>query len=296
MCLQEWRTFRDTDTGTGMVEPTIVSFPAYSRKDLADILVMNWKVDSTDAAADARIEQDSEATAHAVGMLRAFVVMMLEVFYPVCRDLLELQRLLREMLPKVVAKQMHQLAEQSSGNGNGRHGHGNGAPLALVNGNGRLQLSHAVARPVLTEALRRQFYSVCAVGEGSGGAADSAAAAAAAAVPGGEERRTRSTMFELPLYTKYLLVAAYLASHVPPKNDKLYFTRAGMTKNRRRKPSASAAAELDRAHMQPSAFPLERLVAIFEALHPSSTTHGSTTYSTGEGDELDLRGARYSVA
>ena len=32
----EWRTFRDTDTGTGMVEPTIVSFPAYTKKDLAD--------------------------------------------------------------------------------------------------------------------------------------------------------------------------------------------------------------------------------------------------------------------
>lgn len=30
----EWRTFRDTDTGTGLVEPTIVSFPAYSKKDL----------------------------------------------------------------------------------------------------------------------------------------------------------------------------------------------------------------------------------------------------------------------
>ena len=207
---------------------------------------MNWKADSEDAAADARIEQDSEATAHALGMLQTFVEMMLEVFYPVCRDLLELQRLLREMLPKVVAKQMHQLAEQSRGNGGGRGIIG--APLALVNGNGRLQMSHAVARPVLTEALRRQFYSVCAVaGDGSGAADSAAAAAAAAAAPGDEDRRPRSTVFELPLYTKYLLVAAYLASHVPPKNDKLYFTRAGMTKNRRRKQSASAAAELDRA-------------------------------------------------
>ena len=63
------------------------------------------------------------------------------------------------------------------------------------------------------------------------------------------------------------MVAAYLASHVLPKNDKLYFTRAGMTKARR-KPQTTQADSL--AHMQPKQFPLERLVAIFESLHPSS--------------------------
>ena len=64
------------------------------------------------------------------------------------------------------------------------------------------------------------------------------------------------------------VVAAYLASHVLPKNDKLYFTRAGMTKARR-KQQTSAADGL--AHMQPKPFPLERLIAIFGALHPSSS-------------------------
>ena len=41
-------------------------------------------------------------------ILKPFVELMLDIFYPVCRDLLELQRLLREMLPKVVTKQMHE--------------------------------------------------------------------------------------------------------------------------------------------------------------------------------------------
>ena len=137
--------------------------------------MMNWKADSDEAAENDKIEQDAEATAHALviatrsaatmvvvlsvllsaavlnvpaaaqGMLQGFVQMMLDVFYPVCRDLLELQRLLREMLPKVVAAQ---LADRSN----------------VVNGTReRLKLSHTVARPVLKEALQRQFYSVCAL-------------------------------------------------------------------------------------------------------------------------------------
>jgi hypothetical protein len=104
----EWRTFRDTDTGTGLVEPTVVSFPAYSKKDLVrtlcrdrwgsplaaltlcwphtchfahhtrlalriafgsgqvEILVMNWKADSAETAENDQIEQDTEATSHAL--------------------------------------------------------------------------------------------------------------------------------------------------------------------------------------------------------------------------------------
>ena len=116
-------------------------------------------------------------------MLQGFVQMMLDVFYPVCRDLLELQRLLREMLPKVVVAQ---LADQSS----------------AINGTrGRLEL-HAVARPVLRDALQRQFYSVCALSEADGTSLDGAAAAAAADTR--DDRRAKSTVFELPLYTKYL--------------------------------------------------------------------------------------------
>ena len=112
-----------------------------------------------------------------------FVQLMLDIFYPVCRDLLELQRLLREMLPKVVGAQ---LAYHES----------------AVNGNkGRMEL-HAVALPVLKDALQRQFYSVCAVADVDGSALDGAAAVATA--DDRDDRRSRSTVFELPLYTKYL--------------------------------------------------------------------------------------------
>ena len=116
-------------------------------------------------------------------MLDGFVQMMLDVFYPVCRDLLELQRLLREMLPKVVAAQ---LADQISAF-NGTRGH---------------KELHAVALPVLRDALHRQFYSVCALSEADGTALDGTAASATGDTR--DDRRAKSTVFELPLYTKYL--------------------------------------------------------------------------------------------
>ena len=120
--------------------------------------------------------------------------MMLDVFYPVCRDLLELQRLLREMLPKVVAVQLHQLAEH-----------------------GAAEL-HAIARPVLREALQRQFYSVCALSMGDSSAPDGAAVAAAAATGDDrDDRRTKSTVFDLPLYTKYLRTFS-LPPPCPPRS------------------------------------------------------------------------------
>lgn len=108
---------------------------------------------------------------------------MLDIFYPVCRDLLELQRLLREMLPKVVGAQL--AYRESASNGN----------------RGRMEL-HAVALPVLKDALQRQFYSVCALSDVDGSALDGAAAVAT--VDDRDERRSKSTVFELPLYTKYL--------------------------------------------------------------------------------------------
>jgi hypothetical protein len=64
------------------------------------------------------------------------------------------------------------------------------------------------------------------------------------------------------------VVAAYLASHTNPKNDKLLFTRSGMTKGRKRR---RGAAEQPLAHVLPEAFPVERCIAIFQALQASAS-------------------------
>ena len=87
------------------------------------------------------------------------------------------------MLPKVVAAQ---LADQ----------------ISAFNGKRGQKELHAVALPVLRDALHRQFYSVCALSEADGTALDGTAASSTSDTR--DDRRAKSTVFELPLYTKYL--------------------------------------------------------------------------------------------
>ena len=69
--------------------------------------------------------------------------------------------------------------------------------------------------------------------------------------------------FELPYYAKFLLIAAYLASYNPVKEDKrLFMKQSGKIK--KRKPSKKAVVL--NTHSGPKAFPLDRMLAIFCAI------------------------------
>ena len=54
-------------------------------------------------------------------ILPDFLRLMIEVLYPVCRDLLELQRLLREMLPKAAAQMKHEMQQAKNSEGRTPH-------------------------------------------------------------------------------------------------------------------------------------------------------------------------------
>ncbi|XP_015754907.1 PREDICTED: origin recognition complex subunit 5-like [Acropora digitifera] len=71
---------------------------------------------------------------------------------------------------------------------------------------------------------------------------------------------------ELPFYTKYLLIAAYLASYNPAHTDKRFFTKQGKRGLSNR---AKAAAKGKKSNTQltgPKNFPLDRLMAIFYSI------------------------------
>lgn len=92
------------------------------------------------------------------------------------------------------------------------------------------------------------------------------------------------TPIKPPHYTAHLLLAAYLASHNPPRSDMMLFSKILQGKRRRKrsgaaaaaaaatKPATSAAASkaAQRQHYRrllgPQAFTLERLLAIYHAL------------------------------
>ncbi|KAF2145999.1 uncharacterized protein K452DRAFT_283280 [Aplosporella prunicola CBS 121167] len=88
--------------------------------------------------------------------------------------------------------------------------------------------------------------------------------------------KTATVTHALPLFTKYLLLAAYLASYVPARHDTRFFSQhsaasaASKRKQQRTTKSArnahKARRSIPRQHLLPSPFPLDRLLAIAAAL------------------------------
>ncbi|XP_050099420.1 origin recognition complex subunit 5 [Anopheles aquasalis] len=73
---------------------------------------------------------------------------------------------------------------------------------------------------------------------------------------------------ELPYYAKYLLIAAYLASHNPAKEDKRLFLK-NHGKQRKRMQTVNARAKVSEkmaVQLGPKAFGIDRLLAIFYAI------------------------------
>ena len=69
---------------------------------------------------------------------------------------------------------------------------------------------------------------------------------------------------ELPFLTKFLLIAAYIASYNPVKSDKRFFMKHhGKFKKRVRQSASLAAHKRSSQLLGPKAFPLDRMLAIF---------------------------------
>ncbi|XP_045761887.1 origin recognition complex subunit 5-like [Maniola jurtina] len=79
--------------------------------------------------------------------------------------------------------------------------------------------------------------------------------------------------FELPFYSKFLLIAAYLASYNPPKEDKRLFMK-NHGKQRKRMQQVKAKAKITEklnTQLGPKVFTLDRLLAIFYAILEEKT-------------------------
>lgn len=77
-----------------------------------------------------------------------------------------------------------------------------------------------------------------------------------------------SASLELPFYSKYLLIAAYLASYNPAKDDKRMFMKQHGKKRKTLRDVASKSKVSEQLNTQlgPKAFSLDRLLAIFYAI------------------------------
>ncbi|RUP46606.1 hypothetical protein BC936DRAFT_146737 [Jimgerdemannia flammicorona] len=90
--------------------------------------------------------------------------------------------------------------------------------------------------------------------------------------------RTRAADFNLPYYTKFLLIAAFLASYNPPRLDLRYFAKVGEENTKKRKGGGARKGGVDKTGgkvgcpwmrqqlLGPKAFPVERMLAIFYSI------------------------------
>lgn len=82
---------------------------------------------------------------------------------------------------------------------------------------------------------------------------------------------------ELPNFTKFILVAAYLASYNPPRIDLILFTNEKKTKNRR---LISSTGKVNQSLLGPRSFPLERLRAILKNIYDDSVIINTSNFLT----------------
>lgn len=87
--------------------------------------------------------------------------------------------------------------------------------------------------------------------------------------------REKAHIRELSASSRYLLVAAFLASYNPGKTDRTFFSRGKGEKTRRRggKNAANKVTKQPQRLLGPKGFTLERMVSIFHAIIPMSLLH-----------------------
>ena len=81
---------------------------------------------------------------------------------------------------------------------------------------------------------------------------------------------------ELPYYSKLLVIAAYLASYNPSRQDAVFFMKSAAERKKKRqarrntttKTGEAKNRKISRRLLGPGTFPLERLLAIFYAISP----------------------------
>lgn len=108
------------------------------------------------------------------------------------------------------------------------------------------------------------------------------------AAPSTTTNRLSPGSSNLPYMTTHLLLAAYLASHNPPKTDSVYFMKTLDHSRRRKKRGGgtpkprgrlSQTRKVSRHLLPPLAFTLDRLLAIFLAILPGEVRTGIDLYA-----------------
>ncbi|CAH0717612.1 unnamed protein product, partial [Brenthis ino] len=237
----------------GVREPIKLFFPNYNKEELFKIIFMHQKSFVRYLTCNHDIDCDIKEELEKPELFANFLNAFLSVFYRPCRDLIELQHMARVNFVKYCEPIVKNEIKSTDLSKLWRHI----API-LKTSLELLYLRVNSSKPMVpspgkenTDRMELQTYNFENTLK--------------------EEllsTKTFAQSFELPYYAKFLLIAAYLASYNPPKEDKRLFMK-NHGKQRKRLQQVKAKAKISEklsTQLGPKIFTLDRLLAIFYAI------------------------------
>ncbi|KAF2900267.1 hypothetical protein ILUMI_05920 [Ignelater luminosus] len=223
------------------LEPIKIHFSQYTREELWEILrldfdhVQNFIRNNFNENFDINEEFFSN-----------YLNLFLSVFYRVCRDLSELRHMSKLNFVKYCEPVFKKECKLEDSMGLWRHI----APILKAS----LEVLYLRISPVSQEGKQQSVEIKC----------DGARTVKQFTF----SKESLAQFLELPFYAKYLLIAAYLASYNPPKEDKRLFMKYHGKKTKRMKDvkAKNIVSEQLNTQLGPKPFGFERLVAIFYAI------------------------------
>ncbi|XP_041978388.1 origin recognition complex subunit 5 [Aricia agestis] len=236
----------------GVREPIKIFFPNYNKEDLFKIVFLSHKVYLQHVLNIYQVDDDLVDVLSKPELFANFLNAFLSVFYRPCRDLIELRYMAKtnfikycepiikhEIKPTDLAKLWRHIAPILKSN----------LELLYLRINNTKSLTQSPGKENSDVECHSHNYEKTLKEELM-------------------STKTFAQSFELPYYAKFLLVAAYLASYNPPKEDKRLFMK-NHGKQRKRLQQTKAKAKINEklnTQLGPKVFTLDRLLAIFYAI------------------------------
>ncbi|XP_033646773.1 origin recognition complex subunit 5-like [Asterias rubens] len=180
----------------------------------------------------------------------SYVNLLMSIFYMVCRDLNEIRHLAQLNFPKYVEPITKGEATERDSHKLWRH----------IEPHLKKALQTVYLREVTSEQWEKYQ-----LGETS-----------QQGLPSQPSSLSSRAQIELPFYSKYLLIAAYLASYNPARYDRRFFSKHH---GKIKKSAVNRKKETSHQLLGPKAFPLDRLMAIFYSIVDSRVAPTANVFS-----------------
>ncbi|KAG1141164.1 hypothetical protein G6F37_008531 [Rhizopus arrhizus] len=216
----------------GAVEPLLIKFSEYSKEDTLKILQFDFKPSVIQTDDEEQVELTNE-------FYSGFAEIIYSIFCHNCKDLNELRYFAALLFPVYIKPLKEGIAQPAETN-------------KLVK----------LAQPYFADATEKLYLREISSSEWSQETDEGTAT----------RNRAGKAEFELPYYTKFLLIASYLASYNPPRFDVRYFAKSTEERKKKRGGGTRKGAvdksggKMRQQLLGPKAFPVERMLAIFYSI------------------------------